>query len=471
MQRLPRSNVLIRMWLDGLVLAAVFIISAFLAKAHALQMKIFEPLATPDVLVLFYLLVVWFITASVVKLYDEFWTRTLSSKLIAAFKAIVVQGLAAILILFAVKGVALNRFFVIVYVGLLLAAIFVEKTLFRLVLIALKRREKNNRTFLILGISPVSWSFAQTMMAYPHLGYRFQGFLDDKPKAYAEDYYLGKFSRLDAILGAQPIDEAFIASPLHGSHRLKQLISTCEKHVVEVTIIPDFGRFGNPRSSVSMFGNVPIVSATINPLGEMPNRLLKTALDLGLAFILLFSLFIWLWPIIALVIKLDSRGPVLFKQPRQGEWHKVFLCYKFRTMTAGCEQVDAKGRCLQARKDDPRITRVGRLLRRLSLDELPQFLNVLRGEMSVVGPRPHPVPLHQDSQERISHYMARHLVKPGITGWAQIHGFRGETQPLSRMQARINHDLWYIENWSLWLDLEIIFATIIKLIKGDSNAY
>jgi len=147
------------------------------------------------------------------------------------------------------------------------------------------------------------------------------------------------------------------------------------------------------------------------------------------------------------------------------------ICYKFRTMVQESEDLDEDGNYQQARKDDPRITRIGAFLRKTNLDEIPQFWNVLFGDMSVVGPRPHPIPLSLESKDVVQHYLMRHLVKPGITGWAQVNGSRGEVQSPTDMQRRVAFDLWYIENWSFWLDCQIIFQTIVNLIKGDEKAY
>lgn len=183
------------------------------------------------------------------------------------------------------------------------------------------------------------------------------------------------------------------------------------------------------------------------------------------------TLFWWLWPIIAILIKLSSPGPVFFKQERWGRNNKKFFAYKFRSMKPDCSDIDHNGKYLQAKKDDERITKIGKFLRSTSLDELPQFINVLKGEMSIVGPRPHPTPLNMESRNTVKLYMLRHLVTPGITGWAQIKGFRGETRNLSQMQERINHDVWYIENWTIWLDIQIMLLTLWLLIKGDKNAY
>jgi len=201
------------------------------------------------------------------------------------------------------------------------------------------------------------------------------------------------------------------------------------------------------------------------------NSIVKKVTDIVITLILFIAVFSWLFPLIILIIKITSKGPVFFKQERTGLNGQAILCYKFRTMTEGCKSVDTNGKFLQAVKNDPRITKVGRILRRTSLDELPQFWNVLKGEMSIVGPRPHPKELNEESILIIENYHLRNSVKPGITGLAQIKGYRGATHETGLMQERINYDIWYIKNWNIILDIKIIALTGYTVITGDENAY
>lgn len=201
------------------------------------------------------------------------------------------------------------------------------------------------------------------------------------------------------------------------------------------------------------------------------NSMGKKVLDIVITLILFVTVFSWLFPLIILIIKITSKGPVFFKQERTGLNGQSIFCYKFRTMTEGCISVDTNGKFLQAVKNDPRITKVGRILRRTSLDELPQFWNVLKGDMSIVGPRPHPKELNEESDPIIENYHLRSSVKPGITGWAQIKGYRGATHEISLMQERINYDIWYIKNWNILLDMKIIALTGYTVLTGDENAY
>lgn len=197
----------------------------------------------------------------------------------------------------------------------------------------------------------------------------------------------------------------------------------------------------------------------------------KRLFDIIFSFILFLFIFSWLFPLIALLIKITSRGPVFFRQERVAVNGGKIFCYKFRTMVVESRDINQKGKFCQAIKNDPRVTRFGVFLRKTSMDELPQFWNVLKGEMSVVGPRPHPVALSIESEAVIKEYNLRHLIKPGITGWAQINGFRGGTQEVYLMQERVNHDIWYINNWDFSLDIKIVFLTIRHIVIENENVY
>lgn len=194
-------------------------------------------------------------------------------------------------------------------------------------------------------------------------------------------------------------------------------------------------------------------------------RAVKRLFDFVFSSVILLLSPLWLLPI-AICVKLSSPGPVLFKQKRTGFMGREFNCLKFRTM-----RVNNESDKLQATKGDPRITRIGEFLRKTSLDELPQFINVFKGEMSVVGPRPHMLKHTKDYSAIIDKYMVRHFIKPGLTGWAQVNGYRGETKELWQMEKRVEYDVWYIENWNFMLDMKIIFLTLIGIFKGDKNAF
>lgn len=244
------------------------------------------------------------------------------------------------------------------------------------------------------------------------------------------------------------------------------IINYCENHLLYFHGVPDVCK-GFPRCfRHGMIGNMPILNLRHGSLDKMENRILKRAFDIVVSGIFLVTVFPFIYLIVGTVIKLTSPGPVFFKQMRTGLNGREFKCYKFRSMRVN-DEADKK----QATANDPRKTRFGGFLRGYDIDELPQFINVFKGEMSIVGPRPHMQAHTETYAHLIDRYMVRHFIKPGVTGWAQTHGFRGETRELSQMEGRVKADIWYIEHWTMLLDLYIIYKTVVNVIVGEKNAY
>jgi putative colanic acid biosynthesis UDP-glucose lipid carrier transferase len=376
-----------------------------------------------------------------------------------------------IILIFLVNEYNLRRTFIFVYSASLTILIVTQKYILRKYLNYVRSKGRNIRNLLIIGAGEVGQNFYESIKNNPHYGYRLIGFLDDSKKELLNGKYLGKIEILETLFDKMRIDEVIVALPNYAIEKLEWVMATCNRHTTRVKIIPDYFKFLSERFEISTFGRFPVISVRTDKLNEFHWRLIKRAFDTIFSLLLFIFIFSWLFPIIALIIKLTSPGKVFFMQERWGRNNKKFYAYKFRSMKDGLKDVDENGKYLQAKKEDPRITKIGKILRKTNLDELPQFINVLKGEMSIVGPRPHPTPLNLESKEKIRYYMLRHLVKPGITGWAQINGCRGETETEEKMQRRVDHDLWYIENWSFWLDIQIIILTIWNMLKGDKHAY
>jgi putative colanic acid biosynthesis UDP-glucose lipid carrier transferase len=347
-----------------------------------------------------------------------------------------------------------------------------EKFVLRRILNFIRRRGRNLRSLLIIGAGKIGRQFYSEIITNQHFGYKLLGFVDDRIQADMNGEYAGPISELDTILESKNVDDVIIALPNYAFSKIKEVITICEKYPIKVRLIPDYFQFISDKYSVSMFGSFPVITTRDHRINEFQWRILKRIFDITFSLFCFLLFFSWLFPLVTLFIKLDSKGPVLFKQERWGRNNKRFSAYKFRSMVCGGKDIDENGKYKQALKNDPRLTRVGKFLRKTNLDELPQFINVLKGELSIVGPRPHPTPLNLESREYINKYMRRHIVKPGITGWAQVNGFRGETTSNKKlMLKRVEYDLWYIENWSFLLDIQIIILTIWLMIKGDPNAY
>ncbi len=245
-----------------------------------------------------------------------------------------------------------------------------------------------------------------------------------------------------------------------------ELAQTAERNMIRFKFVPDFRMFVNRNIHVDIIESIPILSFRSEPLEDIVASFKKRLFDVLFSLFIITFLLSWLVPLLAILIKLNSRGPVFFIQLRSGKDNKKFQCFKFRTLMVNAD-ADSK----QVTRDDNRFTKLGKFLRKTNLDELPQFLNVLLGNMSVVGPRPHMLKHTEDYSRLLDEYMIRHFVKPGVTGWAQVNGFRGEIKEEEQLRKRIEHDIWYLENWSLWLDVRIIFMTLYVTFKGDKNAF
>lgn len=444
---------------------------AFACAASYFAIRNSINLTPRDNFLVFSLILIWLFSARMTDLYDEFRSRNFGFEFIGVLKNVMVQVISSMLILFLMKTHPLSRSFVFIYAVFLLILLTTERFFFRKLLYLLRKRGRNIRRILIIGAGDVGQSFHESILMNPHFGYKLVGFLDDKNSGSLNGHYLGTIEQLEKVLSMQAVDEVIIALPAHAIERIESVIQTCSNHTTRVKIIPDYFRFVSGKFEITMFDRFPVISVRKDKLDELHWYIIKRIFDAVFALLVVVLVLSWLVPLVALIIKLTSHGPVFFKQERWGRNNKKIICYKFRSMLPDSKDFDENGRFKQASKDDPRITKFGRFMRTTNLDELPQFWNVLVGQMSVVGPRPHATPHNLESKDTIQNYMLRHLVKPGITGWAQVNGFRGEAKDPKLMQERINHDIWYIENWSFWLDVEIIFITVWQMLKWDTKGY
>jgi len=345
-------------------------------------------------------------------------------------------------------------------------SIIVLHTSRRAVLSFLRMHGLNTRQYAILGSNSLGLRLKVALSEMPWLGYRFVGFFDDRKERGVDRQdenaqpIVGGFKDLLAQAQHGEIDHIYITLPLRAEARINQLIQELADSTVSVNIVPDFFTFNLIQSKWSNVQGIPVVSVFDTPFNAI-DGITKRIEDITLCLIILPIIIIPMI-IIAIAIKLTSRGPVIFKQKRYGIKGEQIEVWKFRSMTV-CENGD---NIKQATANDSRVTPLGAFLRRTSLDELPQFINVLQGRMSVVGPRPHAVAHNEYYRKQIQGYMLRHKVRPGITGQAQINGCRGETDTIEKMEARVHHDLEYLRQWSLWLDLKIVFITIFKGFVG-----
>ncbi|WP_439882422.1 undecaprenyl-phosphate glucose phosphotransferase [Pontibacter sp. MBLB2868] len=327
-----------------------------------------------------------------------------------------------------------------------------------------RRRGYNYRNVIVVGCGTVSLEMRDFFKAHPEHGYHFFGFFDDNAEEHPE--VLGKVDDVEDFVTKNGIDEIYCSPFEVEKHQLDRLTEFVDNNLVRMKLLPSPGEFPYKKLKIDFYDILPVLMLRSIPLDDAVNKFIKRAFDIAFSTFVIVFLLSWLLPIIAIIIKLDSRGPTFFRQERSGIDNKVFNCMKLRTM-----YVNSEANTHQARRGDSRITMVGAFLRKTSLDELPQFFNVFVGQMSVVGPRPHMLKHTAEYAATVDKFMVRHFVKPGITGLSQVRGFRGDTSELYQMRGRVKLDIFYLENWSFILDLKIIINTVLNVINGDDRAF
>lgn len=360
-----------------------------------------------------------------------------------------------------------TRFLVIFYTAFL-ALLVSYRLIFRHFVKIYRRKGGNRRTVALVGDGSNMVELYEEMTADPTSGFKVVGYFaehpsDNYPK---ECHYLGTPQEVIPYLKKSKAEQLYCGLTSSHSKEILPIISYCENNLIHFYSVPNVRNYLKRRMHLELIGNVPVLDIRQEPLAQPENRLAKRLFDIVFSLLFLCTIFPIIFIIIGLAIKITSPGPIFFKQKRSGEKNKEFWCYKFRSM-----RVNKDSDKVQATLNDPRKTRLGNFMRKTSIDELPQFINVLLGDMSVVGPRPHMLKHTEEYSKLIDKYMVRHLVKPGITGWAQVTGFRGETKELWQMEGRVERDIWYLEHWTFMLDLYIIYKTVKNAVKGEKEAY
>ena len=329
-----------------------------------------------------------------------------------------------------------------------------------------RKQGYNYDKVLIVGGGDTAKDLYDYIFSDDILGVKLLGIFSDSKPTFNTKVYTANFNEVKNFSLENEIDEIYYTLPLTNTNDIQDLVDFADKHLIRFKVVPDFRGFPLRRVNIDFFNNVPVLSFRKEPLKDSISKFLKRLFDIIFSSLVIIFILSWLLPLIGLLIKLSSKGPILFKQKRSGLDNKEFWCYKFRSMNQNKDS-DSK----QAIKGDDRITFIGFFLRKHSIDEFPQFFNVFKGDMSIVGPRPHMLKHTEQYSELIKKYMVRQLVKPGITGAAQVRGYRGETKELHEMEGRVKWDVWYIENWTFFLDINIIARTVLNFIKGDEKAY
>jgi putative colanic acid biosynthesis UDP-glucose lipid carrier transferase len=413
--------------------------------------------------------ILWIVTSNYVNFYDDFFSRNFPVQLSNILQNSLFQLIVTIIFIFLAKENLFTRYFIVYYFFLLVILINFRVIIFRKILKFLRGKGKNIRNLVIIGEGDLAQNFQEMILSNPDFGYSFMGFVSGS-NGTNQNSIEELVTNLEKTFSTLKVDEAVIAISEVSRLSLETIIKVCDKNAVKVHIIPDYHNLVSKRFQLSSFGGFPIITARREPLNEVQWRFVKRIFDIFFSLLVIIFILSWLYLLILISIFLFDRGPVFFIQDRLGTKNKKFRCLKFRTMKYKKVQVDEFKPVVE---NDSRITGVGKLLRKYNLDELPQFINVLVGDMSVVGPRPHAISYNNLYSKIVDEIRLRQNVKPGITGWAQIHGLRGdvtdEEENNKRTKQRIDYDLWYIENWSFWLDVQIIFQTVWQMLVGKSR--
>ncbi len=380
-------------------------------------------------------------------------------------KANIIGGLTIMAVLYLLHQMDASRMMMLVFLVLNVVLTVLERNIVRMVLMNARRIGLNQKHVILVGYSRAAEEYIDRIVQNPQWGYRVLGILDDNVPTgtlYRNVEVLGFTDSLSYILEGNQPDEIAITLGLHEYDKLERIVAMCEKSGVHTKFIPDYSNIIPTKPYTEDILGLPVINIRHVPLSNTFNMMVKRIMDFigALAAIILFS------PIMlvtAVLVKLTSKGPLIFKQERVGLHNKPFQMYKFRSMEVQPRREESRGWTV---KNDPRVTPVGKFIRKTSIDELPQLFNVLKGDMSLVGPRPERPQFVEKFREEIPRYMVKHQVRPGMTGWAQVNGYRGNTS----IRKRIEHDLYYIENWTIGLDIKIL---ILTLFKGfiNKNAY
>lgn len=389
---------------------------------------------------------------------DNFFKRSVVSYFLFA---------AVSLLAIFLYGFSYSRLFVILTFIAFGTTILISRTLYVGAAYYLRKQYPLNKKVIVLGYNDLAKTLVDNFTRYNKSILMMGYFEDEELMDETADLPIigGLNDSVQFAIDNNVVEIYSTVSPEKNSF-IYELAQLAESHFIRFKFVPDFRMFINRKVHIDFARNIPVLSLRTEPLENLDSQIKKRSFDIAFSIFTIFFILSWLVPLIAIIIKLESKGPVFFTQLRSGKNNNPFLCYKFRSLKVN---VDAHEK--QVSRDDNRYTRLGKFLRKSNIDELPQFLNVFRGEMSIVGPRPHMLKHTEEYSQMLNSYMVRHYVKPGVTGWAQINGYRGEIKKKKDLRGRIEHDIWYMENWSMWLDLRIIILTIYRSIRGDENAF
>lgn len=409
--------------------------------------------------------VIWILLIGVFDAYKVTRFEPMETTLLRTIRMVFTHFPLFLLITYIIDFRDSSRLLLFVFLGFLLFGVIFYRIVAIAILKWLRRRGVNHKSVAIIGYNRNAVDIYDVLTSDIAYGYRVMGYFTDEKIRPGEIPFLGNLDSIEEGFKKRKIDEVYVALSTTNAKRVKNIFQLCDRYGVRVNIIPNFQKYtASHVVQIKYYRHVPVLRRRTEPLTYSINKWMKRLFDIVFSLVVILGLLWWIYPIVAIVSKLTSIGPVIFRQRRSGIDGKVFTCYKFRTMVEN-DTSELQG----TQRSDPRITPFGRFLRKTKIDELPQFVNVLFGNMSVVGPRPHMLVHTEVYSELISEFMVRHYVKPGVTGWAQIVGELYPEEKLKEMKEKIKNDIWYIENWSFLLDLKIIINTTLCVFRGKDD--
>lgn len=406
------------------------------------------------------------------------WIKSIyASKIISSFEVFSRETMrayayfivAAVLYLYFNRKIEISRLFIGMEFIAIAAGLFFNRLINLAFFQIILNKEHVTRKVLIIGYNQTSKKLANYLEEDNSSKTKIIGYCEGEENVHELSNYpiISKLSNvMNFCRNIGNVTEIYSTVAPEQNHYIYQLMQEAEQECIRFKIIPDLNFFIKKPTYIKYFNDIPILSLRKEPLDEMVNRIKKRIFDLFISAGTILFILSWMIPIAGLLIWLEDRGPIFFVQKRSGKNNKEFNCIKFRSM-----RINEEANTKQATIDDARITKIGKFLRRTSLDEFPQFINVFIGDMSSVGPRPHMLKHTNEYSKLTNQFMVRQFAKPGVTGWAQVNGWRGEIKSTEDLKKRVQHDLWYLENWNLWLDIRIIFLTAGAIFKSDNNAF
>ncbi|MBP6754820.1 MAG: undecaprenyl-phosphate glucose phosphotransferase [Bacteroidia bacterium] len=414
---------------------------------------------------------IWLLLCQVFGIYTIMRFDNAAKIISRTIKLLIVYLIILYLDVFFLRYIKISLLYIINYSISFSIILILSRILQIYILKTLRKKGVNNKKVVIVGINQNTFELSKTLNSELSFGYKVLGFFSNKETGIEltkSINIIGSYKEIFNYCENNIVDEIYLSTENFEQNEIKKIVKFCDSNFIRFKIVPNFQKENifNNRLTIDFYGDTPILVLRKEPLQKQTNIILKRLFDFTFSFLIILILYPVIFPIVIIIQKLTSKGPVFFIQKRSGQDNQEFNCIKFRTMFQN-KYDNINGTI----KNDPRITPFGKFLRKSRIDELPQFINVFKGDMSVVGPRPHMLKHTEEYSKIVDEFVVRHFVKPGITGWAQTTGYIDESKKLQEMKDKIKKDIWYIENWSFALDVKIIALTLIKIVTKDKNAY